>query len=55
MYSGARMSCTKPINEIFSGNMLIIAGIYCQGNIGMAFWVIRHKTGRLAHSWALGS
>lgn len=55
MYSGARKSCTKAINEIFSGNMLIISGMYSQGNIGMAFWVIRHKTGRLAHSWALGS
>lgn len=55
MYSGARKSCTKAINEIFSGNMLIISGMYSQGNIGMAFWLIRHKTGRLAHSWALGS
>lgn len=55
MYSRARKSCTKAINEIFSGNMLIIAGNYGQGNIGMAFWVIMHKTGRLAHSWALGS
>lgn len=55
MYSGARKSCTKAINEIFSGNMLIIAGNYGQGNIGMAFWVIMRKTGRLAHSWALGS
>lgn len=43
------------LKPLMKYSMLIISGMYSQENIGMAFWVIRHKTGRLAHSWALGS
>lgn len=50
-----KKSCTKAINAIFSGNMLIISRMHSQRNIGMAFWVTQQKRGRLAHSWALGS